>query len=139
MPAQYIDYIQGLSTHLAHMPPTNYQEHRRTLNQPIIKVQPEQPQAPDSPASEDIPHQPPLVPYRTAPDAMGLFRIYSACPTMIPKGDTGLDAAVNAPTLDRDPSIGSSQITTGLPSPEIGPDNLFSPFSSPTAGLLMCW
>jgi hypothetical protein len=58
---------------------------------------------------------------------------------MIPKGDTGLDAAVNAPTLDRDPSVGISQIATGLPSPEIGPENLFSPFSSPTAGLLMCW
>lgn len=58
---------------------------------------------------------------------------------MIPKGDAGLDAAVDAPTLDRDPSVGSSQIATGLLSPEIGPDNLFSPFSSPTAGLLMCW
>jgi hypothetical protein len=55
---------------------------------------------------------------------MGLFRIYSARPTMIPKGDVGLDAAVDAPTLDHDLSVGSSQIVTGLPSPEIGPDNL---------------
>ncbi|KAG1727790.1 uncharacterized protein EDB91DRAFT_1014072, partial [Suillus paluster] len=80
-----------------------------------------------------------LIPYQTAPDAMGLFHIYSACPTLIPKGDAGLDVVVDAPTLDHDPNIRSSQITTGLPSSEIGPDNVFSPFSSPTAGLLMCW
>ncbi|KAG1855214.1 hypothetical protein DFJ58DRAFT_841220 [Suillus subalutaceus] len=97
--------------------------------------------SPYRPASEDIPHQPPLVPYQTAPDEMGLFRIYAARPTLIPKGDAGLDAAIDAPTLDCNLDLESSQVVTGLPSPEIGPKDIFffSPFSSPTAGLLMCW
>ncbi|KAG1891707.1 uncharacterized protein F5891DRAFT_907006, partial [Suillus fuscotomentosus] len=97
------------------------------------------PQAPDSPASEDIPHQPPLILYQTSPDAMGLFHIYPACPTLIPKGDAGLDAAIDTPTLDHNLDLESSQVITGVPSQEIGPKNLFSPFSSLTAGLLMCW
>ncbi|KAG1840740.1 hypothetical protein F4604DRAFT_1598686 [Suillus subluteus] len=41
--------------------------------------------------------------------------------------------------MQRHPHLERSQIVPGLPSQEICPEDIFSPFSSPTAGLLMCW
>jgi hypothetical protein len=85
--------------------------------------------------------EPMLTPYQTEPDAMGLFRVYSACPTLIPSRDAGLDAIADAPTFDMQDNFDQerSKIVPGLPSPDIQPEDIFSAFSSPTAGLLMCW
>jgi hypothetical protein len=85
--------------------------------------------------------EPVLTPYQTEPDAMGLFRVYSARPTLIPSRDAGLDAIADAPTFDTQDNSDQerSKIVPGLPSPDIQPEDIFSAFSSPTAGLLMCW
>jgi hypothetical protein len=122
MPARYADYLPAGPTDLPHIPPP-----------PL-----------DSPPNQviDLPNdQPILVPYQTAPDALGLFRIYVQQPTLIPIGNEGLDAIADAPTFGTqgNPHLERSQIVPGLPSQDIRPEDIFSPFSSPTAGLLMCW
>ncbi|KAF8123642.1 hypothetical protein EV363DRAFT_1176204 [Boletus edulis] len=65
---------------------------------------------------------------------------------MFPKGDRTIHSAVDASTLDSaedqppgQDSHSRTQTTGGLSQSEITRDNLFSAFSSPTAGLLMCW
>jgi hypothetical protein len=85
--------------------------------------------------------QPALIPYHTAPDALGLWRIYAQRPTLFPRRDQSLDAISDAPTFETqgDPHMERSQIVPGLPSQDIQPDDIFSAFSSPTAGLLFCW
>ncbi|KAG1768271.1 hypothetical protein EV702DRAFT_1203359 [Suillus placidus] len=98
MPAQYADFVPGTATHLAHMPPTT----RQACGQPSA------PSAsapiPDSPDEElgtppaDV--QPALIPYQTAPDELGLFRIYAQYPTLIPRRDQSLDAIADAPTFE---------------------------------------
>ena len=76
--------------------------------------------------------------WRTDPNEMGLFRVYPSEPTLIP-ADTGLVSVTDAPTLQQPlPRIVPS---TGLvdSEPRVMKGELFSAFSSPTAGLLMCW
>ncbi|KAG0694833.1 hypothetical protein DFH29DRAFT_814861, partial [Suillus ampliporus] len=122
MPARYADYLPAGPTNLPHIPPP-----------------------PDSPPNRVIDHlpdhQPMLVPYQTALDALGLFRVYVQQPTLIPIGNEGLDAIADAPTFEtrHNPHQERSQIVPGLPSQDLRPEDIFSPFSSPTAGLLMCW
>ncbi|KAG1846263.1 hypothetical protein F4604DRAFT_1595129, partial [Suillus subluteus] len=74
-------------------------------------------------------------------DAFGLFCVYAQCPTLIPSVNEGLDAIADAPTFDTqgNPHSDRSQLVPGLPSPDVRPEELFSAFSSPTAGLLFCW
>lgn len=104
---------------------------------------PEPPKHPSSP-----PSLPASIEYQTEPDDMGLFWVYPTRPTMIPKDDQTIDNAVDAPTLDfagaerqlpRQDSHSLTQTAGGLSASEITCDNLFSVFSSPMAGLLMCW
>ncbi|KAF8838869.1 hypothetical protein BDN67DRAFT_991113 [Paxillus ammoniavirescens] len=78
---------------------------------------------------------------RTKPDELGLFRVYPTQPTLLPKGETGLDAISDAPTFEKDDNLASapSHVTPGLSQTEITSDNLYEAFSSPTAGLLMCY
>ncbi|KAG1794810.1 uncharacterized protein HD556DRAFT_1202181, partial [Suillus plorans] len=85
--------------------------------------------------------QPALIPYKTQPDSMGLFRIYAQHPTLILIGNEGLDAIADAPTFETQGNshLERSQIVPGLPSSDIRPEDIFSAFSSPTAGLLFCW
>ncbi|KAG1884739.1 hypothetical protein F4604DRAFT_1529141, partial [Suillus subluteus] len=103
------------------------------------------PPPPDSPPNRVIDNlpdpQPILVPYQTAPDALGLFHIYAQQPTLIPVANEGIDTIADAPTFEmqRIPHLDRSHIVPGLPSQDIWPEDIFSPFSSPTAGLLMCW
>lgn len=95
------------------------------------------------PASPSQPRhsQPPPAQYSTEPDDLGLFRIYPTQPTLIPDAESGLAAAVDAPTLEQHIRPASTQVGSLVPSSStnITPDNLYSAFSSPTAGLLMCW
>ncbi|KAF9241996.1 hypothetical protein BU15DRAFT_19815, partial [Melanogaster broomeanus] len=77
--------------------------------------------------------------FTTSTDSMGLFRVYPTRPTLFPTGEADLAALVDAPTLEQQARV-NSDIVTGLPQPEsIKPEDLYSAFSSPTAGLLMCW
>ncbi|KAG2134481.1 hypothetical protein DEU56DRAFT_738558, partial [Suillus clintonianus] len=141
MPARYTDYVPGTATHLAHMPPTS----RQARGQPAAPSPPAP--IPNSPNEErgtppaDVQEQPTLIPYQTAPDELGLFRIYAQRPTLIPHRDQSLDAIADAPTFETqgDPNLDRSHIVPGLPSQDIQPDDIFSGFSSPTAGLLFCW
>ncbi|KAG2112891.1 hypothetical protein DEU56DRAFT_749182 [Suillus clintonianus] len=82
-----------------------------------------------------------LIPDQTAPDELGLFRIYAQRSTLIPHRDQSLDAIADAPTFETqgDPDFDRSHIIPGLPSQDIQPDDIFSAFSSPTAGLLFFW
>lgn len=71
------------------------------------------------------------------PNNMGLFRVYLTQPSFIPKGDGNIHAVVDAPTLEAvHPAEAPEQITQES---QITPKTLYSAFSSPTAGLLMCW
>jgi hypothetical protein len=122
MPAPYVDFLPAGPTNLPHIPPPP--------NSPLNQV------------VDNLPnHQPMLVPYQTTPDSMGLFRVYAQRPTLIPIANEGLDAIANAPSFDTqsNPHLERSHIVPGLPSPDIRPEELFSAFSSPTAGLLFCW
>jgi hypothetical protein len=83
-----------------------------------------------------------LIPFQTPPDSMGLYCIYPTPPTLSPQGGA-LDSVCDAPTLDAAGNVAkqTSQSLTGvpLPPPKIMCENLYNAFSSPTAGLLMCW
>ncbi|KAG0697720.1 hypothetical protein DFH29DRAFT_762981, partial [Suillus ampliporus] len=81
-----------------------------------------------------------VIPFQMEPDAIGLYRVYPRCPTLFPW--TTLDTLCDNPLLQthKDPSNALSQPHTGPPLPfSITPKNMYSAFSSPTAGLLMCW
>ena len=87
-----------------------------------------------------------LVEHRTQPNTMSLFCIYPTWPTLIPTGNGDIHSVVDAPTLDGSESQQShrdhqprSAAVHGLMESEITSENLFAAFSSPTAGLLMCW
>jgi hypothetical protein len=82
---------------------------------------------------------PPLVAYQTPPNNMGLFRIYPTQPTFIPKGDSNIHTIVDAPTLKASQRSEAPEQIAPESQPEITPETLYSAFSSPTAGLLMCW
>lgn len=94
--------------------------------------------------SLDLPEVPPHSPsptslrpqFQTEPDTFGLFCLYPEKPTHIP--DSNLLAVVEAPTLLR-VTAQSTSLPNILPPSDITRENLFSAFSSPTAGLLMCW
>ena len=130
LPARYIDYLptgNGLR-HVPSPPPS-----------------PLSPQL--STHSSELEHPPPLIEYRTQPTDMGLFRVYPTQPTHICKGEDDIHSFVDAPTLD---TSGGTQDTLrrddslmvtihGLADHQITRENLYSAFSSPTAGILMCW
>ena len=85
----------------------------------------------------------PLVPYQTPPNDMCLFRLYPTKPSFISKDDGNILAVVDAPTLQGlEPQASRALDHTaphGLGDSQIADENLYSAFSSPTAGLLMCW
>lgn len=76
--------------------------------------------------------------WRTDPTEMGLFRVYPSQPTLVP-ADTSLISVTDAPTLQQ--PLPRTAPPTGLvdTEPRVTEDDLFSAFSNPTAGLLMCW
>ena len=120
LPARYLDFLPGDSLlGLRHVP-----------------------RPPPSPslASKNPDSQPLAAPleFQTEPDSFGLFRIYPSEPTHIPDSGTTLLNVVDAPTLLRN-SVQFSNLPNILPPSTITRENLFSAFSSPTAGLLMCW
>ncbi|KAG1803549.1 uncharacterized protein HD556DRAFT_1227092 [Suillus plorans] len=120
------------------MPSTTHQ----TRGQPsVLSVSPSLPQEEPGTPPAAVQDQPTLIPYETQPDSMGLFRIYTQRPTLIPVRNEGLDAIADAPTFETrgNTHLEQSLIVPGLPSPDIWPDKIFSAFSSPTAGLLFCW
>lgn len=79
-----------------------------------------------------------LIPFETDPDAMGLYQVYATRPTLFPRSP--LNSLCNMPMLQSGPNNTPSRLHTGPPLPlSITPKNLYSAFSSPTAGLLMCW
>jgi hypothetical protein len=74
---------------------------------------------------------------------MGAFRVYPSRPTLIPSGDQNIYSAIDAPTLENSENAeghdASGTVCSKSGQPEITAENLYSAFSSPTAGLLMCW
>ena len=66
---------------------------------------------------------------------MGLFKIYPNRPTFEPGSDMN---HVDPPTLVQQ-AVPSSDLKNIIPPSDITRQNLFSAFSSPTAGLLTCW
>ena len=66
---------------------------------------------------------------------MGLFKVYPNHPTFEPSSDMN---HIDLPTLVRQ-AIPSSGLKNIIPPSDITHENLFSAFSSPTAGLLTCW
>ncbi|KIJ10136.1 hypothetical protein PAXINDRAFT_86534 [Paxillus involutus ATCC 200175] len=84
---------------------------------------------------------PPLVEYCTSPDNLGLFRIYPSQPTLFPEQADTIHVVADAPTFEQPPASLCNPPTAHSLSPigDITPKNLYSAFSSPTAGLLMCW
>ena len=90
---------------------------------------------PSSPlAGPSRPVHPPSDQSQTEPDSSGLFKIFPNRPTFEPRSDLGL---VDAPMLVQGPL--PSSLTNITPPTDITRENLFSVFSSPTAGLLTCW
>ncbi|KAG6369481.1 hypothetical protein JVT61DRAFT_14374 [Boletus reticuloceps] len=77
--------------------------------------------------------------YQTDPNNFGLYRVYPTRPTLDPDQNSSIASHVDAPTLEQSLPHISSRVGSLHPAAEIGPDNLFSAFSNPTAGLLMCW
>ncbi|KAN0088931.1 hypothetical protein V8E55_005988 [Tylopilus felleus] len=116
LPSRYTDYLPT-GGGLQHVPSPP----------PLSSHQP-------SPDPEPITDDPlPLIAHKTPCNDMGLFRVYPI--------DGNLYAAVDAPTL-KATGLQRSQHANHIPQvpgPEITHENLYLGFSSPTAGLLMCW
>ncbi|KAG6380707.1 hypothetical protein JVT61DRAFT_5085 [Boletus reticuloceps] len=84
----------------------------------------------------------PAVEYRTLLNDMGLFRVYQTKPSFVPMGEDDILTFVDAPTLETSTASQPSRPMAIhlIPEPQImARDNLYSAFSSPSAGLLMCW
>ena len=94
--------------------------------------------SPSSTSDSDPESQPEDVSFQTNTDVFSLFRVYPSKPTYLPEHNHTLLDAVDTPTLLR-ALIRSSNLPNIIPSSDITLENLFSAFSSPTAGLLMCW
>ncbi len=93
--------------------------------------------SPDPGLEPVIDHPPPLAAYQTLPNDVGLFQVYPTRPSFIPKGGGDIHAVVDAPSLEASQrSEAPEQIALES---RITPETLYSAFSSPTAGLLMCW
>ncbi|KAI6009174.1 hypothetical protein EDC04DRAFT_2542313, partial [Pisolithus marmoratus] len=84
-----------------------------------------------------------LIPYRTDLDALGIFRVYAMHLTLIPH-DRAINSISDSPTFETHVSAAqmmgveaNSQLH--IPDMALTSKDLFSAFSSPMAGLLMCW
>ena len=130
--------VASHSQRVAHLP-ARYQDYLPTGEDSSIlsSCSPSPDQSPRSPSLQTPPL---LVNYTTTHNNMGIFHIYPTRPSFKPKGDGDINNTVDVPTLEvschpqgptRDSTIHSAtQITC---------ENLYSAFSSPAAGLLMCW
>ena len=134
MPAHYADYVPAIQyTHLS-------QFGAPISDQPAQSSEPEDHAAANNP----LPPLPnPLVPYHTDPDSLGLFRVYATRPTLFPQ-DRTIKSISDAPTFETHDSttqtIGvEANSRLHVPDMVLTHEDLFSAFSSPTAGLLMCW
>ncbi|KAG1889770.1 uncharacterized protein F5891DRAFT_965124 [Suillus fuscotomentosus] len=105
-------------------------------------------EVPDVPQPEDVMSEEGdhtgdvLISFETEPDTWGLYRVYPTRPTLFPWTGTTLNTLCDSLMLQtgENPNNTSSWIHTGPPLPfYVTPKNLYSAFSSPTAGLLMCW
>lgn len=125
LPSRYIDYLPT-GNGLPHAPsPAPSPSYERSPSPALTHEEPSH-----------------LVEYRTQPNEMGVFRVYPTRPTLVPSGDNNIYALVDAPTLensdDAEEHDGALHIIRDAQA-EITPENLYSAFSSPAAGLLMCW
>jgi hypothetical protein len=103
---------------------------------------PQAPLAPTTPHSSILPHEDLSVQapcYQTKPDSFGRYRTYPTRPTLNPDENSSLTSHVDAPTLEQELPCATSRVGSLYPAGEITRENLFSAFSNPTAGLLMCW
>lgn len=124
LPSRYTDYLPT-GGRLRHVPSPP----------PLSSHQP----SPDPKPIADDPLL--LIAHQTSCNNMGLFWVYPMRPSFIPTSDSNLYAAVDAPTLEAT-GLQRSQHANYIPQvagPEITHESLYLGFSSPTAGLLMCW
>ncbi|KAH7909388.1 hypothetical protein BJ138DRAFT_1102735 [Hygrophoropsis aurantiaca] len=134
LPARFVDFLPGSSTHLPHMPLTDRQaRNQKPPPEPVPENSP--PPMESSPEPECEPSR--SHPVTTPPNDMGLFRVYPTLPTLIPVDGISLDSVCDAPAL-REPDMQQGPDISGIPE-EPGPDNVFSAFSSPSAAMLMAW
>ena len=73
----------------------------------------------------------------TQPNEIGLFQVYPSHPTHIP-ADTSFSTVVDAPILKQPEHCNTNHSGLVDTESEIMEDNLFSAFTNPTSGLLMC-
>ena len=140
MPARFVDFLPGSSTHLAHMPLSARQEKAHLPQVPQVPV-PSSPSTSDHSSSGSGDDAQPK-PFVSEPDSFGLYRTYFHRPTFVPL--ESLVTACDAPTLDTGDILSKGfvppQSAMGPGEGEdAAPSNIFAPFTNPTCGLLMAW
>ncbi|KIM67411.1 hypothetical protein SCLCIDRAFT_108399, partial [Scleroderma citrinum Foug A] len=96
MPARFVDFLPGSSTHLAHMPLSAHQEKAHLPQVPQVPV-PSSPSTSDHSSSGSGDDAQPK-PFISEPNSFGLYRTYFHQPTFVPL--ESLVTACDAPTLD---------------------------------------
>jgi hypothetical protein len=139
MPHQFIDYLPGTHTHLAHMLPTVQQqcagisvnENETSQSHSASSPQP-------LPPPLDLPNPPQIIPFQTQPDLFSLYSIYSTRPTLAPEANCTLEGITDAPMLEG-ACAAPHRVHPGVSSPEISDDDMFGAFTNPSSALLMAW
>ncbi|KIM64583.1 hypothetical protein SCLCIDRAFT_23320 [Scleroderma citrinum Foug A] len=140
IPACFVDFLPGSSTHLAHMPLSACQEKAHLPQVPQVPV-PSSPSTSDhSSSGSDDDAQP--KPFISEPNSFGLYHTYFHQPMFVPL--ESLVTACDAPTLDTGDILSKGfvppQSAMGPGKGEdAAPSNIFAPFTNPTCGLLMAW
>jgi len=138
MPARFVDFLPGSSTHLALMPLSARQQQGRLQQVPQVPV-PSSPSTSDHSSSGSGAHVRPE-PFISEPNAFGVYRTYVHPPTSIPP--ESLLTTCDAPTLATDNTSKGVTLPESAMAPgeEAGtPGDIFAPFTNPTCGLLMAW
>lgn len=139
MPAHFIDFLPGSSTHLAHMPLSAHQEHGRLQQVPKAPV-PSSPSTSDHLSSGSGDSMQPNL-FVSEPNSFGVYCTYIRQPTSIPP--ESLLTTCDAPTLATDnmfKGVAPTELAMG-PGEGAGmvPGDIFAPFMNPSCGLLMAW
>jgi hypothetical protein len=105
--------------------------------QPVVPTHNPASQPTPSPSPE--PEVPPDLPVETKPNAMGLYRIYPARPSLDPEEALSLDDLCDAPTLATTENMESNSSKSGFSNVISSIGNPFAPFLNGTTFRLMNW
>lgn len=129
-PKHLVHYVPGLDARkMTHIPTTN----------PIPSSQ--TPATLPAPSQSPPPPRPVPVPVTTAPDELGIYRIYPNKPSFIPEHGASLDRICDTPTLRQPPASLTPSASCSGPSSELPSDlnNPFAPFPNIGIALMMYW